>query len=112
MGLRTPPITVMDWMSDLARMKQHGTVIRASCQNAACRHWWDWPVDDLIRQLGSDKATVWDRRPPCERCGYDVIFLASTGAGTPFRPLISPWVPEEGLPIQSLMDGWTGMRRP
>lgn len=101
----------MVWNSDLAGMKKSGTIIRASCQAPACRHWWDWPVEDLIAELGSDKATVWDRHPPCERCGEPVLFLASPGEGSVFRPLISADIPAEGLPIASQMDGWTGLRR-
>lgn len=112
MGLRAPPISVMDWMSTLDRMKAHGTCVRALCQNKACLHYWDWPVDDLIAQIGSDKASVWDRHPPCEKCGADVLFHASAGPSTPSRPLISEYRPPEGLPIQSLMDGWVGMRYP
>lgn len=112
MGFRREHAGVLDWMSTLDKMKAHGTIIRASCQGKDCRHWWDWPVDDLIRQIGSDKASVWDRQPPCERCGAEILFLVSPGRGTPFRPLMSTWIPEEGLPIQSLMDGWIGLRRP
>lgn len=111
MGLRQPQIGVMDWMSTLERMKAHGTIIRASCQNNACGHWWDWPVDDLIAELGSGKATVWDRRPPCEKCDGEVMFLACSSPSTPCRPLISQNVPPEGLPIQAWMDGWVGLGR-
>lgn len=111
MGLRKPPVAIMDWMSTLGRMKEHGTIIKASCVSKTCGYSREWPVDDLIAELGSDKASVWDRRPPCDRCDGDVIFLACAGQSTPCRPLISQNVPREGLPIQSLMDGWVGLGR-
>lgn len=103
----------MRWMSDLGGMAEHRTIIRASCQNPDCRHYWDWPVEDLLTELKSPLATIWDRHPPCEKdCGGLVLFLASPGAGTPMRPLRSAYVPPEGLPIQALMDGWFGMHAP
>lgn len=110
MGLRGLSVAVMEWQSDLRGMKKHGTRIRASCENKDCRHYWDWPVDDLIKELGSDKASLWDRSPPCERCGEPILFLASPGEGAVFLPLASPRRPGQQLPIESHMDGWTGLR--
>ena len=111
MGLRDGYPQVMEWMSTLDAMKAAGTCIRASCQS--CREWHDVDLDEMIRQLGSPNASLWDRSPPCERdgCKGSMLFLASPGPGTPFRPLISPDVPSDGaLPIQALMDGWVGRR--
>jgi hypothetical protein len=110
MGLRSDYPRVMEWHSTLAGMLKHGAVARAMCP---CGHWWDWPVEDLITELGSDRASLWDRHPPCElpTCEGAVLFHASAGPGTASRPMISPFVPSGGLPIQSLCDGWLGMDR-
>jgi hypothetical protein len=109
MGHRPPSTHVLEWQSDLAGMKKHGTRIRASCQT--CGHWWDLDVDEMIRELGSDKASLWDRSPPCEieACGGIATCHASPGPGTPTRPLVSIDLPPGvELPIQSLSDGWRG----
>lgn len=100
-------------MTTLEAMKRHGTVVRAFCQNPACKHWWDVDLDEMIGELGSDQATLWDRYPPCDKdCGGVAMFSASVGLGTPFRPMISRGLPPDAvLPIQSLMDGWIGIRR-
>lgn len=101
----------MRWMSTLGAMKEEGTVVRASCQK--CGKWRDVDLDEVIRELGSPDATLWDRFPPCEVgiCDGSLMYMASTAIGTPFRPLISPDLPTDGdLPIEALMDGWVGRR--
>jgi len=111
MGLRDAYPVPMRWMSTLGAMKAEGTVVRASCQ--ACGKWHDVDLDEMIRELGSPEATLWDRHPPCldPACDGLLMFMASPGLGTPFRPLLSPELPSDApLPIESTMDGWVGKR--
>lgn len=88
MGTRSGPIHVLEWRSTLGAMHRCGTVVRWSCQT--CHAWGPADLDALVERLGED-ADLWDRTPPCKLAGCDghVIFLASPGSGTPFRPMLS-----------------------
>ena len=110
MGDNRRPMAVMAWMSDLAGMKKHETLITSFCRTQGCKHFKRWKVDDLIAELGSDKATLWDRHPPCDLCDGTIFFHAAPGPSTASRPLVSRYIPPEGLPIQATMDGWFGLR--
>lgn len=88
MGTRTGPVHVLEWQSNLAGMRKHGTRVQWSCET--CRGWGAVDLEPLIARLG-EAGSLWDRQPPCKvpGCGGRVFFLASPGSGTPFRPLLS-----------------------
>jgi hypothetical protein len=80
----------MAWMGTLRQMKEHRTIIKASCRERGCGHSWYWPLKDLITIYGED-GDLWDKHPPCQKPGCDgeIVFLASLGRSTPARPLVS-----------------------
>jgi hypothetical protein len=86
MGDNRTPLGPMRWISNLSGMKLEGTIVRVSCQNRDCRHWYDPPVSDLQERFGPD-ADLRNHDLPCEKCGGETLFLASTSLGTPFRPV-------------------------
>lgn len=101
MGIPKNPPTVMRWMSTLGRMKAENIRVRRVC-TSPCPYWIDEDLDALIAQLGPDFSLI-DQRPPCPRCERLNLFMASTGSGTPFRPLQTenrpdPKRPEGGWP--------------
>lgn len=76
------------WMATLGGMVEHRTLVQASCRRCGATR----PADlkKLVAHLGSG-GTLLDRHPPCwkPKCGGEVLFLASPGRGTPFRPCIT-----------------------
>ena len=87
MGTRAGPLYVLDWQGTLGAMKARGTLVQlASCECSRRRS--EVNLDDLIATLGED-ADLWDRRVACDRCGKARHYMATCGAGTPFRPLIT-----------------------
>lgn len=97
--------SIMAWMHTLGEMKLYGTRLSVSC--GRCGFWRRVEVDEMIEILGGPDMTVWDCRPPCEAemCDGSMIFMASPGSGTPFRPLYTTTFPET-LPAQAWMAGW------
>lgn len=91
-------------------MRRAGTHVIASCDKPGCGHYWTVDLGQMISEIGSQEATLWDRHGPCERPGCDgtVSYLASPGPGTPKRPLISMHA-AGGLPIEAWMDRWVGL---
>ena len=79
-------ISRMAWISDLAGMKRHGTRLQAACRDKACGHWHGLCVDQLIAELGED-ADLRDHPLACASCGGAVLILASSGEGSPARPV-------------------------
>jgi hypothetical protein len=85
-GNRTAPRSPMAWQSTLGEMKAHGTRV---AQTATCRcrgRWVELDVDQLLAVHGPEWM-LWDRRPPCVRCGKPGHYMASPGPATPYRPL-------------------------
>lgn len=99
--------SVMAWQSTLSMMRAHSTRVRRVC---SCGFWKDVDVAEMEALLGAD-GSLWDRRPPCDRCDRLSHFMASPGPGSPFLPLLSPSASSmDNLPPQAWMAGWTGQR--
>src|SRR5215469_7688240 len=88
MGTRSTNRSPLAWQGTLAQMKTHGTRVAQTCGERTCRRWTVLNVDNLIAEFGPDHM-LWDRRPACALCGGKTHFMATTGPGTPFRPLLS-----------------------
>jgi hypothetical protein len=102
--------TAMKWQGVLSDMKAEGTHVICSC--SACGWHEVVDLDAMIALLGAD-GSLWDRRPPCEKCDKTCLFLASPGRGTPVRPCKSWWAfSMDDLPPEAWMGGWTGLPEP
>jgi hypothetical protein len=78
----------MAWQGTLGQMKEHGTRV---AQTASCKcpsRWIELDLDQLLAAHGPDWL-LWDRRPPCARCGAVGHYMASPGPSTPYRPLLT-----------------------
>lgn len=80
------PIARMAWISDLAGMQRHGTLLKAGCRDPGCAHWTGLDVSALIVEYG-EETDLRDADLRCDSCGGAVLILASPGQGTPFRPV-------------------------
>lgn len=113
MGLRNYRHSVMVWQSTLGEMKRHGTAVKAMC---GCGYTEPVDLDEMIGIMGSEDDTLWDVRPPCPApgCTWELLYMASPGPGTPFRPMKSPgtWGWEDRLPFQRYMKRWFGWDGP
>ena len=90
MGGHRPNVGVsmeLNWIATVGGMIRAGTSVRATCRK--CQVCLDVDLAPLLMRLG-DKGTLINRHPPCRviGCGGTVIFSASPGEGTPFRPCI------------------------
>jgi hypothetical protein len=88
MGPRSKDRRPLAWQGTLAQMKTHGTLVAQTCGERTCRRWANLLVDNLIAEHGPDYM-LWDRRPECPMCGARGHYMATSGPGTPFRPLLS-----------------------
>jgi hypothetical protein len=88
MGPRSADRRPLAWQGTLAQMRTHGTLVAQTCTEPTCRRWVVLLIDNLIREFGPDHL-LWDRRPACALCGGKTHYMATTGPGTPFRPLLS-----------------------
>jgi hypothetical protein len=87
MGIPRHPPSIMEWMSTLAMMKKHGTLVMRTC-SGPCRYHVMMDVDAMIAAWGPE-ARLQDERPPCPQCSRLNHFMVTTGESTPFRPLLS-----------------------
>ncbi len=78
----------MAWQGTLAQMKQHGTKVYQTCTARDCEWWFIHNIDFLIMTYGPDYM-LWDKFPPCLRCGGGSHFMAAPGDSTPYRPLMT-----------------------
>lgn len=94
MGNRTAPRRPMAWQRSLGEMKEHGTSVAQTSDCKCASRWVDLNLDALLTLHGPEWV-LWDRKPPCPRCGKPGHYMASPGPGTPFRPLQTGVVAEE-----------------
>lgn len=76
----------MAWQNSLGEMKAHGTLLAQSTGCKCKGRWQALSIDALIYRHGPD-FVLWDRVAHCAACGKAGHYMASPGAGTPFRPL-------------------------
>ncbi|MCR5874345.1 hypothetical protein LRS10_09335 [Phenylobacterium sp. J426] len=69
-------------------MAAQGARVIRICSERSCGQ--GSPVDVVaILEAEGPRATLWNRRPACPHCGERGHYMASPGAATPFRPLLS-----------------------
>lgn len=86
MGDRQSDHSPSAWQRSLGEMRDHGTILAATCTARGCGHWQPLDVLALIERFG-EAWSPWNRQPRCTRCGHKGHYMASPGRGTPMRPL-------------------------
>lgn len=95
----------LSWQGDLAAMKEAGTLVFSTC--STCKeHHEAIDLDQLIGLYGPE-TDLWDRWSECPTigCGGKAFFLASTGPGTPARPLMTSLTPDPWIDEAVALDG-------
>lgn len=85
MGSSKTPNRPLAWQATLAGMLAHD--VRAYCVCTVCGSRDDADLAAMFEAEGP-RATLWDRRPVCPRCGGRSHYMAA-GPHNVFRPLLS-----------------------
>ena len=87
MGVRTEDRQPLAWQATLGGMLAEGVQVRRACSHCG-RGEENIDVAALVEKEGP-RASLWNRRPVCPRCGERGHYMARPGSSTPFRPLLS-----------------------
>jgi len=86
MGDRTHDRNPAAWQSTVGQMRSSGAAVYLACTSQGCGRSTPMNLTDVAAKFGDD-FSLWNRRPVCPECGRVGHYMASPGAGTPYRPL-------------------------